>query len=50
MNNLNIVWTAVGAMVMIAASFVASLLGSIAWVESLGLAGIALATLATRER
>jgi hypothetical protein len=50
MNNLNIVWTAVGTILFIVASFVASWQGSVAWSISLGLSAVASATLASREK
>ena len=50
MNNLNIVWTAVATVTFALASFLASWLGDIKWVVSFGLASIASATLAGREK
>jgi hypothetical protein len=50
MNNLNIVWTAVGTIVFGLASFVASWQNNIPWAISLGLSAVASATLASREK
>lgn len=50
MNNLNIVWTAVGAVVLGLASLLASWGGSLSWSVSFGLCAVASAMLASRER
>ena len=50
MKNLNIVWTAVSAVVFALASFIASAQGSLTWTISLSLASVTSATLASRER
>lgn len=50
MNNLNIVWTAVGAVVLGLGALVASWNNSVPWSISFGLCAVASATLASRER
>lgn len=50
MNNLNIVWTAVGALVFGLASFIAAWQNSVTWTLAFGLSALTSATLASRER
>lgn len=50
MNNLNIVWTAVGALGLGLASILTSILGNDSLAISFGLCAVASATLASRER
>ena len=50
MNNLNIVWTAVGTLVLGLATIVSSWQANMAYTVAFGLTSIATATLASREK
>jgi hypothetical protein len=50
MNNLNIVWTAVGTLVLGSATLISAWQGDMAYTVAFGLTSIASATLASREK
>ena len=50
MNNLNIVWTAVGTLVLGFATLVSAWQGDMTYTVAFGLASIASATLSSREK
>ena len=50
MNNLNIVWTAVGTLVLGFATIVSALQAEMTYTVAFGLTSIATATLASREK
>jgi hypothetical protein len=50
MNNLNIVWTAVGTLVLGFATLISAWQGDMAYTVAFGLTSIASATLASREK